>query len=129
VIDLNGNVYEGRPVTARGDTATSYDPTGHFLPVLEGDYDHQQPSERQLGALADLLAWAAETFTVKVSTLGGHRDYASTSCPGDAVYELIADGTLAGQVANRIADGGVSLVYLRGQEAIDRVAAIKAGSS
>jgi hypothetical protein len=127
VIDLNGNVYEGRPLTARGDTATTYDPTGHFLPVLEGDYNHQQPSDRQLGVLSDLLAWAAEAFSVEASTLAGHRDYASTSCPGDAVYGFIADGTLAAEVNDKISAGGVSLVYLRGQEAIDRVAAIEAG--
>jgi hypothetical protein len=129
IIDLDGNVYEGRPLSAQGDTATSYDTTGHFLPVLEGDYDRQQPSDRQVGALTDLLAWAAERFSIDTSTLAGHRDYASTSCPGDAVYGLIADGTLAAEVANRIAAGGVSLVYLRGLEAIDRVAAIEAGGS
>ena len=38
-IDQTGNVYEGRSPEFRGDTATSYDPTGHLLVVLEGNFD------------------------------------------------------------------------------------------
>ena len=31
LVDANGHVYEGRPISAVGDTATNYDPAGHFL--------------------------------------------------------------------------------------------------
>jgi hypothetical protein len=47
-IDRDGNVYEARPYSAPGDTFTNYDPAGHFLPVLEGDYREQEPTDRQL---------------------------------------------------------------------------------
>ena len=54
-IDRDGNIYEGRSTEFRGDTATSYDPTGHFLVVLEGNFDVETPADPQLQSLTDLL--------------------------------------------------------------------------
>lgn len=110
LIDRDGDVYEGRPVTAPGETFTDYDPRGHYLPCLEGDFDRQAPSEAQLAALVDLLAWAAGRFGVDPGTIAGHRAYASTSCPGDALQALVDDGTIRSRVEARLADGGVVLV-------------------
>lgn len=124
-IDRDGNVYEARPFTAPGDTFTSYDPAGHFLPVLEGNFDDRQPADAQIESLVRLLAWAIAHFGVAVDEIGGHRDYAATSCPGDAVYEMIAGEAIQERVAGRLAAGGVALVMLRGEEAVARVAAIE----
>lgn len=110
LIDRDGDVYEGRPVTAPGETFTDYDPAGHYLPCLEGDFDRQGPSAAQLGALVDLLAWAAGRFGVDPATIAGHRAYASTRCPGDALQALVEDGTIRGRVEARLAAGGVTLV-------------------
>jgi hypothetical protein len=125
-IDRAGNVYEARPPTAPGDTFTNYDPAGHFLPVLEGDYDQQEPTEPQIESLVLLLAWAVTEFDVAPATVGGHRDYAATSCPGDRVYALIADGSIQRRVADRVESGGVELSYLRGDDALAIVDGIEA---
>lgn len=125
-IDRQGNVYEARPYSAQGDTFTNYDPTGHFLPVLEGDYDQQVPADAQLDSLVLLLAWAAGEFAVDPATIGGHRDYAATTCPGDNVYALLADGTVFGRVTDVLEAGGVELAFLRGEAAAARVAEIEA---
>lgn len=109
LIDRDGDVFEGRPVTAAGETFTDYDPAGHYLPCLEGDFDRQAPSEPQLAALVDLLAWAAGTYGIPPATIAGHRRYASTSCPGDALQALIDDGTIRRRVEARLAGGGVEL--------------------
>lgn len=109
LIDRDGDVYEGRPVGAAGETFTDYDPAGHYLPCLEGDFDRQAPSEEQLAALVDLLAWASGRFGVEPSTIAGHRAYASTSCPGDALQALVDDGTIRRRVEARLAAGGVML--------------------
>ncbi|HSL26682.1 MAG TPA: N-acetylmuramoyl-L-alanine amidase [Acidimicrobiia bacterium] len=127
-IDRAGNVYEGRDPAFRGDTATSYDPTGHFLPVLEGNFDEQTLPDAQLRSLVSLLAWAAGAYGVAPDAIGGHRDYAATSCPGSAVYARLTDGSIRAEVANLLAAGAVDLVYLRGEEAAARVAAIEAGA-
>jgi len=94
LIDPAGNIYEGRDPAFRGDTATNYNPSGHLLLCLEGDYDQADVNDNQIEALAHMLAWGATRFDVKLSTLGGHRDYAQTQCPGDSVYELLTGGQM-----------------------------------
>lgn len=126
MIDRAGNLYEGRPVEYRGDTATSYDPTGHFLPCLEGDYNTQTPTEVQMEALARLCAWASDRWGVEPASIGGHRDYAATSCPGGRLYDHISSGSLERRVSEIMAGGAPSLSYLRGAEAASVIAAIEA---
>ncbi len=128
VVDARGHVYEGRPVAFRGDTFTSYDPSGHFLVSCEGDFDRHGLPAAQLAGLVDVLAWASAEFGAGVGTIGGHRDYASTSCPGAALYPLIADGALAGMVADRLAAGGAALVPVCGERGEALVAAIETGA-
>ncbi|MEX1004227.1 MAG: peptidoglycan recognition family protein [Acidimicrobiia bacterium] len=96
LIDQAGLVYEGRPVDAPGDTFTEYDPTGHFLPCLDGDFDLAPPSDESIDALVLILAWAAQTFEIGPDTLTGHRDHAATTCPGSFAYEL------RDQIADRV---------------------------
>ena len=127
MIDQAGNLYEGRPMNYRGDTFTSYDPDGHFLPCLEGDYNTETPTEIQLEALARLCAWAAGQWGVDPGVIGGHRDYAQTTCPGAQLYDDISEGSLGARVAEILTDGVPGLTYLRGAAATAAVAAIEAG--
>lgn len=127
LIDANGNVYEGRPVTAVGDTGTNYDPTGHFLVCAEGDFNSQVIPAAQVSAMADVLAWGAVHFGVEPATIRGHRDWAATSCPGENFYPLISGGTLEQSVRDRIAAGAPGLTLLCGDAAVQRVADIEAG--
>ncbi len=127
LVDANGNVYEGRPVTAVGDTGTNYDPTGHFLVCAEGDFDRQSIPAAQVAAVADVLAWGATQFGVDPSTIRGHRDWASTSCPGDGFYPLISDGSLEQAVRDRVSAVAPSLTVLCGEAAVALVADIETG--
>ncbi len=108
IIGADGQVYEGRPYSAVGDTATEYDPTGHLLIVVEGDFDDNHPTELQIESLARMVAWASMYFDVP--TITGHRDHASTTCPGDHLYSHIDDGSLAARAAAIVAAGGVTLL-------------------
>jgi len=125
IIDLEGNVYECRPVTAVGDTATNYDPTGHFLVCCEGDFDSQKLPAAQRTALVNVLAWASAEFGAAPDTIRGHRDLAATSCPGDNLYPLIDTGDLSRAVEEAVAAGGATMEILCGAAAADRVAAIE----
>jgi hypothetical protein len=129
MVDARGNVYEGRPVDAVGDTGTEYDPTGHFLVCCEGNFDEQDVPDAQLASLAAVLAWAAVAHGVSADTISGHRDWAATSCPGDRLYPLIADGTITDMVAGLISRGGAGLSVECGEAARQRVAAIEAGTA
>ena len=125
VIDLEGNVYECRPVDAVGDTGTNYDPTGHFLVCCEGDFRTQATPAAMVDALVNVLAWASTRFAVSAETIRGHRDVAATTCPGDNLYALIESGELARAVRARVAAGGAELRVVCGDEADARIEAIE----
>ncbi len=126
-IDRVGNIYEGRSPQFRGDTATSYDPTGHFLVVLEGNFDVEPTAEAQLGSLSQLLAWASDHYSVGLNTIQSHRDYApgETSCPGDNLHPFVESGELVRAVRSILKEELIELEYLRGDAALDRVAEIE----
>jgi hypothetical protein len=126
LVDRNGHVLAGRDVAFAGDTFTEYDPDGYFLVVAEGNFDVEEPSAAQLQAIADLLAWAAGEFEVSLDTIVGHRDEASTSCPGNNLYPRL--GEIRALAEGRLAAGGIALQGLCGPGATDLVAAIEAGS-
>jgi hypothetical protein len=127
LVDRNGNVYEGRPMWAVPDTATNYDPRGHFTVMCEGNFQEQRPSTEQVQALVDVLAWAAQRFDAAPRTIAGHMDHAATACPGLALQRRISRGEIGRRVKERIAAGGVRLLEVCGEEGRDLVRAIEAG--
>ena len=126
-IDRNGNIYELRDTGLAGDTATDYNPAGHFLVLCEGDFDQEIPSEAQLDGAATAFAWASWHFKIGADTLGGHRDFASTSCPGDNLAAHLTSGDLERRIDERLAAGSVDLQKICGPEAAAKVADIEAG--
>ncbi|MGZ8714389.1 MAG: N-acetylmuramoyl-L-alanine amidase [Mycobacterium sp.] len=127
-VDRRGNIYQLRSPDLVGDTATSYDPTGHFLVVCEGDFDQEEVSEDQLNGTALVLASAAQQFGIPTETLAGHRDFSSnTTCPGASLYAHITSRDLQGRVDGLLAAGPVDLAMSCGPEAAETVSAIEAG--
>ncbi|OBI82187.1 N-acetylmuramoyl-L-alanine amidase [Mycobacterium sp. E740] len=127
-VDRNGNIYELRKPELVGDTATNYDPTGHFLVVCEGNFDEEQISEDQLNGAALAFAWAAQRFDIPTGTLAGHRDASpDTSCPGTNLYSHVASGDLKNRVNALLANGSVDLHTICGPEASAAVADIESG--
>ena len=89
LIDLDGVVWEGRSLAVAGDTATDYDPTGHALIAVLGDYSRQQPTVAQRDAIAATVRRLIDTYDLAIESLHGHRDYAATACPGDNLAALL----------------------------------------
>ena len=127
IIASDGTIYEGRDYNVVGSTRTSYDPTGHFLPTLDGMFDEfwdnpnddddvpdgaDELSDAQVAALVDLLAWASVEFGVHPTELTGHRDHAATACPGSVVHEMLQSGELGRLVSERIEAIDIELVYV-----------------
>ena len=81
-ISVDGRIAEARDINFVGDTNTDYDPTGHVLVVLEGNFEKEQPSTQQIRALNELSLWLAVTWKIPGSKIKGHKDYAATACPG-----------------------------------------------
>ncbi|WP_457148245.1 peptidoglycan recognition protein family protein [Mycobacterium sp. URHB0021] len=127
-VDRNGNIYELRNPELVGDTATNYDPTGHFLVVCEGNFDEEDVTEELLNGVTLACAWAAQRFLISPDTLAGHRDFAATSCPGTNLYAHIASGEIKRRTEDLVASGAGSVQQACGPEAAARVAAIEAGN-
>jgi hypothetical protein len=102
LIDLDGRIYEGRDWRYMGETNTTYDPSGHFLISVIGNYQRQEATQAQLEAIADLMAWATAHFDVPLDRIGGHYDYASTTCPGEHLRMYLEDGTFRRMVEARL---------------------------
>lgn len=129
LIDRRGHIYRGRPIWARGNTATDYDPTGHLLVMCEGDFTRQRPTDRQVTALVDVLAWACVRYDVPVWRISGHRDHASTACPGTHLHRLIASGSLHRRVRRRMRRRRVQLRTVCGDAGRALVARIVRGDA
>ena len=85
-IAVDGTVGEARSWRYVGDSNTPYDPTGHLLIVVEGNFEDEQLAEGQMRALESLVTTFARRFNVPGERLGAHKDYASTRCPGRNLY-------------------------------------------
>jgi hypothetical protein len=126
-VDRNGNIYELRRPDLVGDTATDYDPTGHFLVLCEGDFDQEAVTDAQLRGAAIAFAWAAQQFHIATETLAGHRDFAATACPGTNLYAHVSSGDLKRRIDTLLAAGTVDLSPICGPEAAAIVADIEGG--
>jgi len=102
LIDPDGKIYEGRDITLAGDTNTEYDPVGHALVVVLGDFDKIEPNAAQLDATVNVMAMLAKRFNLPPAAIQSHRDYAKTSCPGKYLYPYIESGELARRVTAKI---------------------------
>jgi hypothetical protein len=85
-IAVDGEVAEGRGWRYVGDSNTPYDPSGHFLIVLEGSFDSDTLTSGQREALDALVVAGARRWRIPPERIAGHRDYAQTRCPGRNVY-------------------------------------------
>lgn len=109
IIDLEGKIWEGRDTSYPGDTNTSYDPTGHILTMLVGNYENIKPTKDQIESLINLLTWQTQEFDIKPETLKAHKDYAVTACPGKNLYPYINNGYLLKEINLR--HGKVKLIH------------------
>ncbi|HEX2092225.1 MAG TPA: peptidoglycan recognition family protein [Longimicrobiaceae bacterium] len=82
-VDLEGRIAEAREVEYAGDSNTAYDPTGHLLIVLEGNFEIEYPTAPQMESLRRLVRWASLRWGVPAEGIGKHNDFADTACPGD----------------------------------------------
>lgn len=93
-IDPNGGIWEARDLSYAGETNTEYDPTGHALICVIGNFEEQRITPQQVQSTVTLCAWLCKKYNIPSSLIKGHKDYADTLCPGKDFYRLIMDGTI-----------------------------------
>lgn len=103
IIDLNGRIYEGRKIEYAGDTNTDYDPTGHALICVVGNYEEISPNESQLAAIVKIMTMLAVKYSVSPDAIKGHLDYSKmTVCPGKNLYKYLSNGYFRNQVEHNL---------------------------
>jgi len=103
IVDLEGNVYEGRDIRFAGDTNTQYDPSGHALVCVLGNYEDISPTVAQLETVVKLFAWLCRTHNVPPERITSHKDVASgTVCPGKYLYPFVQSGFFREEVRKEL---------------------------
>jgi len=101
-IDGFGNIIEGRNIFTVGETNTSYNPEGHILISIIGEYHKRQKlNSEQYNSLIKLIAHLCNQFKINPDSIRGHRDYCKpgeTDCPGDNIYQLIENKQIINDV-------------------------------
>ena len=117
LVDKYGNVWEGRTSSktspVQGAHTAGYNSQTQGVAML-GTFSNIQPSQAQLNGLTQTLEWLTGWYSIDptkqvtlsagasdtgpaegteafVSTVLGHRDLGSTSCPGGAFYSTLAN--------------------------------------
>ena len=88
-VAVDGSVGEGREWKYVGDTNTSYDPTGHLLVVVEGNFQVDSLSTAQRRTLDLLIPGLARSMGIRAERIASHRDFAQTACPGARLYAML----------------------------------------
>ncbi len=103
ITDLAGRTYAGRDIAYAGDTNTEYDPRGHALIEVVGNFEDVEPNQAQLDAVVDVMAMLAKKYKVPVENIASHRDHSdNTVCPGANLYRYVQSGYFKEQVALRL---------------------------
>ena len=103
MIDLDGKIYETRPINYPGDTNTDYNVRGHALICVLGNYEEQLLSTEQLQTVIRLSAYLTKKYNIKIRDIKGHKDYTETLCPGKDLYQYLSNGTIQNEVAKLLA--------------------------
>jgi len=85
-IGTDGTIGEARDWRYVGDSNTPYDPTGHLLVVIEGNFQRDTLTTAQRRTMDVVIPALAKRFGIPAERLASHRDFAETSCPGANVY-------------------------------------------
>lgn len=101
LIDHHGNIYQGRPDTARGDTRTGYNLQDHVLVCLMGNFEEQRPTPEHFSALTDLLAYLMQKYNLPLEKVHTHGELAKTLCPGKYLIEEWKKGKIPAEAKAR----------------------------
>ncbi len=95
-IDLNGNIFEGRPIGVKGSHLDAYN-TGIVGIVFLADFDHQwwdfddDITDEAFNSAIHLIEALKEQFP-KIESLGGHKEWKNNlnrHCPGEYGLEYV----------------------------------------
>ncbi|UBU10044.1 peptidoglycan recognition protein family protein [Nonomuraea gerenzanensis] len=87
----HGFVFEGRGLNKSQAAQPTGNTTYYSCTLMSGP--GEKPTPAQIEAVRELRAWLMSKGVGGL--VKGHRDFYSTSCPGDDLYRLVKDGTFS----------------------------------
>jgi hypothetical protein len=113
LIPPDGRIFEGRSTDYPPDTNTrEFDTVGHINVHLWGSLGEQRATLEMLQATVDVIAWLCQEHAIDPATIRGHRDHASTNCPGADMYRYVSDGLIEKWVREKLAGGQPAVALL-----------------
>lgn len=93
LIDGAGRIFQGRPENVQGAHVRQQNEGNVGVALMGGFHKarNQRPTPEQIEALIQIARWIRFGYTVDPAEFKAHRDYQSTSCPGDVFYARLAD--------------------------------------
>ncbi len=89
----SGAIFQSRDTYIKGrtleETDAKFDPQGHILITLIGDYNEQALSEEFQEGFVDLTAWLIQQHNIPMAQLKGINEYTETDGPGRHFTEWI----------------------------------------
>jgi hypothetical protein len=90
LVDPTGRVWQGRPLDYQGAHAQGANNVANIGICLIGDFNHERPDPRALDALERLVDALCERHQIPRNRIYGHRRFAATECPGDALMAWVS---------------------------------------
>jgi peptidoglycan hydrolase-like protein with peptidoglycan-binding domain len=92
----HGVILEGRGLGHEQAAQPGGNTSWYSVTLMSGP--SEKPTPEQVDAIRQLRAWLMGKGVG--GQVRGHRNFYSTSCPGDVLYELVRDGTFTGTAAS-----------------------------
>jgi hypothetical protein len=89
IIDRGGRIWEGRSLRYAGAHAGGAANDGNIGVMLLGNFDIQDPTEKQKTCLRTFLKLLAERFGLNSRNIFTHREIKPTRCPGDRLQAFV----------------------------------------
>jgi N-acetylmuramoyl-L-alanine amidase-like protein len=100
IVDPQGRVWEGRPITLQGAHVKNQNPHNLGILVL-GNFEIQRPTASATSAVERFLVEQMHRYRVPLSKVYTHRELAATACPGRNLQRImVAARSRGGTVAN-----------------------------
>jgi hypothetical protein len=81
VVDPNGNIWEGRPLSWQGAHVGGQN-EGNVGVLVLGNFQEQRPTGQQIGAVDNFVVDLMSRYRISVHRVHTHRELAKTECPG-----------------------------------------------
>lgn len=88
IVGQDGRVYQGRSSELRTGAHAGGANTDNLGVSLLGTFTDDVPSDSMFYGTANVVRWISDTYNVELTRdwLKGHREWGSTSCPGDQLF-------------------------------------------